>query len=453
MRLIPRPHDVDRVAEAGVDTRRLAQSEVLICVGKALRSAELCGHPVDALCRALMPLGFRAVSLCGGEEFFGELVVDTEGGLQHFPGDGSAETLACLAASADVVVDLDSDDDGRPESGRAATERPSLGLRFRWGDAWAAMWSAPQSDLCRLDSAAPTPATGTSTAPIARIVAGLALQEIVIHTGRIAAACPPARCIAYDAGTESRGWEGEQGIGGMTQFGIEHAIIDVVGAGAVGAHLLECLVPLLANSELRIFDPDVVAPENLSLSAMYDADDVGRSKAVAAASRLTVKAGHDVSIHPFPTRYEEQPRSLRPPSLRIACVDTFAARNYLNDLSLGDGVPLTEAGSSPLAGQVRTYLAGRTACLAHRIPRLAQKAASEKDSASCLQNPAPTLPGVNMVVAGMQALEAVRTLWSPDAGGPSLGTIVYDCREPRRIGVTGVRAPCVHETCRASGPL
>jgi molybdopterin/thiamine biosynthesis adenylyltransferase len=143
-------------------------------------------------------------------------------------------------------------------------------------------------------------------------------------------------------------------------------------------------------------------------------------------------------------RHEERPSTFSRPSLRVACPDTFAARKRLNDCSLADGVPLVEGGSSPLAAQQRTYLPGRTACLEHRIPRLSERAASERDRASCAAEQAFTLPGTNMICAGILATETLRALQPEDYGWPSTGTIVYDARFPERFGLVEMRPACIH---------
>jgi molybdopterin/thiamine biosynthesis adenylyltransferase len=151
-----------------------------------------------------------------------------------------------------------------------------------------------------------------------------------------------------------------------------------------------------------------------------------------------------LAIEPFVMPYEDRPRSLSAPTLRIVCPDTFAARAHANERSLRDGVPLVEAGSSPLGAQQRTYLPGVSACLEHRIPDLQRRVAEERDRASCAFEHAATLPGTNLLSGGLLALEALRALDPDRRGPPSTGTIVYDARFPQRFGVVEPRPPCAH---------
>ena len=108
-------------------------------------------------------------------------------------------------------------------------------------------------------------------------------------------------------------------------------------------------------------------------------------------------------------------------------------------------MPLTEAGSSPLAAQQRTYYPGRTACLAHRIRNLAKKVAAENQPASCAVNRALTLPGTIMVIAGILAAETLKAIDPPRFGAPSSTTITYDTRAAQRFGFFDALGPCTHE--------
>ncbi len=172
---------------------------------------------------------------------------------------------------------------------------------------------------------------------------------------------------------------------------------------------------------------------------------MGRPKADAIAEKLEPLCDPALALHPFVSRYEDRPDGLAPPTLRIACPDTFAARKYLNDCALADGVPLVEAASSPLAAQQRSYVPGRTACLEHRVRDLAARARAERDRDSCTIEHALTLPGTNMICGGMLALEALRALDPARFGPPSRGTLTYDARFPRRFGEIQRRPPCAHE--------
>jgi molybdopterin/thiamine biosynthesis adenylyltransferase len=284
---------------------------------------------------------------------------------------------------------------------------------------------------------------------VARVAAGLALQQAIIVAGRLAAATEPDPVVFFDAASDTRSADGN--VSDWRSVKLEAAVLEVVGAGGIGTHLLESLAPLLAaGSELRIFDFDRVAPENLAVQSAFEPEDVGRPKAEVMAEKLAWICDPCVVIEPLVMPYEERPSALSTPSLRVLCPDTFAARKHGNDLSLADGVPLVEAGSDPLVGQQRTYLRGVTACLEHRIPDLRGRVAEERNRAACGQEHAITLPGTNMICGGILAAEALRALQPKDFGLPSTGTLVYDARFPERFGLIANRPPCFHpSTSRA----
>ncbi|MHC4608220.1 MAG: ThiF family adenylyltransferase, partial [Planctomycetota bacterium] len=283
--------------------------------------------------------------------------------------------------------------------------------------------------------------------PVSRIAAGVALQEALIVAGRLQAAAAADPRVCFDAAADRRSRQAEGGH--PPPSCVEDAVVEVIGAGAVGANLLESLAPVLGpGCELRIFDFDEIGPENLPVQAAFSPEDVGRPKAEVMAEKLAQICDPFLEVRPMVMRYEGRASTLARPSLRVACVDTFAARKYLNDCALADGVPLVEAGCSPLVAQVRSYLPGRTACLACRIPNLSKRASEERRGAACSQEAPFTLPGTAMIGGGILALEALKALQPESFGWPSSGIVAYDARFASRFGVIETRPACSHASER-----
>jgi molybdopterin/thiamine biosynthesis adenylyltransferase len=434
------------VVEAGADILRIGETTVLVAVDAA-DLADPMFHPAWALCRALGGLGFGFIRLVGAGIVGEELSLR----MASFP-FARDDLPPGEAPPADVVLHLGSDRGSREAWARLARSRSSHFASLSWGPTWVAMRSLEGILLgAGAQDRAPR-AGGGPLAPVARIAAGLALQEALIFAGQLAEAAPPAPLIRFDAASETRGWEEDRSE--WPEVWIEDEVLEVMGAGAVGIHLLESLAPLLGpGCELRIADFDEVGPENLAIQPAFSVEDVGRPKAAVMAEKIAPLCDPELVIRPLVMRYEDRPPALSAPSLRIACPDSFAARKHANDCSLADGVPLVEAGSAPLVAQQRSYLPGRTACLEHRIPKLAERAAAERDSASCGLDRALTLPGTSMVCGGILAAEALRALRPQGFGWPSPGTIVYDARFPERFGVIDPRPPCSHPRSAGSrGP-
>jgi molybdopterin/thiamine biosynthesis adenylyltransferase len=436
----------DRVGQAGADILSISESQVLV-VTDDLAAGEPWHQPVWPLCRALGALGFGCVHLRGAEAFCDDFSLLMEGfPFTHAAAMWLEDALPDEAAPCEIVLHFGSDPGLRDACAELARSRSTHFASLSWGTTWVEMESlaAVLGDAPRR-SAVPVDAISEpdGPTPVTRIAAGLALQEALIAAGQLAAAAPPDPVVSFDAAAEtrSRGVEAPA----WPPACIESAIVEVVGAGAVGSEFLETFGPLLgAGCELRIFDFDDVGPENLAVQAAFSGDDVGSPKAVVMAEKLAPLCDPELRVRPLVVRFEDRPATLSRPSLRVACPDTFAARKRVNDSCLADGVPLVEAGSSPLASQVRTYLPGRTACLEHRIPRFSERAASERERASCAAERAATLPGANMVCAGILAAEALRALQPENFGWPSTRTIVYDAHFPERFGLVGDRPACSH---------
>ncbi|MBW2413243.1 MAG: ThiF family adenylyltransferase [Deltaproteobacteria bacterium] len=429
----------DRLAQAGADALRIAETGVLVVLDDSPRGLPW-DHPAWALCRGLQALGFGQVQLAASGPSVGDLstlmpAAEFESMPTLYLGDlGRADD-----GTFGVVLHLGSSPQVRRRCAHFANDTSAF-ASLDWTSTGVSMLALA------VDEAAAVRTAAEPIAPVARIAAGLLLQEALIGAGRLVDAAPAAAEVRFDVAGEDRTPAPGTDASDWKDAFVEDAIIDVIGAGGVGTHLLESLAPLLGDRcELRIFDFDRVGPENLAIQPSFSADDIGRPKAVVMAEKLAVLTDAGVDLRPMPVRYEDRLVRLGRPSLRIACPDTFAARRYLNDCSLADGVPLAEAGSSPLAAQHRVYLPGETACLAHRIPRLAELADEESDRATCSLAQALTLPGTNMICGGILAAEALRALDPDRFGPPSRGTIAYDARFPERFGVTDARPACSHD--------
>jgi molybdopterin/thiamine biosynthesis adenylyltransferase len=401
--------------------------------------------PVWSLCRALGAVGFERIELCGGAEWV-EDFSDLMRGMMfiHTPHLDSLPSRVDEDEPFNLVFYLGNDPELRERSAKIASAVHAPARAISWGTTWLAMESWAEGEGSKARSDAPAHATSPQPlAPVARVAAGLALQEALIIAGRLAQASEPDPLVLFDASSESRGAGGDPSS--WEYLELEPAVVEVVGAGGIGTHFLEAIAPVLsAGSALRIFDFDRVAPENLAVQSAFERDHVGLPKAEVMAEKLQESCDIFVDIEPYVMRYEDRPLELSPPTLRVLCPDTFRARARANDRSLLDRVPFVEAGTSPLGAQERSYLPGTTACLEHRIRELRRRVKEERDRDACGFNHAITLPGTNMIAGGLLAVEAMRTLEPDRLGPPSVGTIMYDARFPRRFGIVEPRPPCSH---------
>jgi molybdopterin/thiamine biosynthesis adenylyltransferase len=431
----------ERLFGAGVDLASISQATAVVVVDGVTDSGPW-AHPVWALCRGLAALGFGRVELSGAEEYFPAFSLLMQGiDFQHLPAGVTSLYESERAPGSEIVLYLGSDPPSREACLQGALARSSSFAAIEWGSCWVEMTSSlrdPNADVAFDLASHEEP-----VAPVARIAAGLALQRALAIAGQLRSVAAPDAHVSFDAAAETRSHA--PGAASWPPPRLENVRLDTIGAGAIGSNFLESFAPLLGRGcELRIYDFDDVESANLATQSAFCSGDVGEPKADVMAQRLAPLCHPSLNIKPVQARYEESAHSFSRPSLRSVCVDTWAARKDCNDRSLADGVPLVEAGCSPLAAQVRSYLPGATACLEHRIQSLAQRAADERDRASCAQEQVFTLPGTSMICGGLLAVEALRTLQPERFGPPSPGTIAYDARVASRFGVTDLRAPCVH---------
>jgi adenylyltransferase/sulfurtransferase len=389
-------------------------------------------------------VGFKAIHVCGAIDYFDDLAEAMKGtNFSQVPGIWIDQASAFEAPPADVIVDLTSDLESKSLCSTLCSKRAARFISVVCGRTWTGVTTAQDSSVTPASLHATFGQEENPLLPVTRIAAGITLQEILLIAGDVDLAAPPEKEILYNVANEDRtGLPNERS---WNDLRIEGATIEAVGAGGIGVHFLECFAPMLGEGcELRIFDGDVVGFENLPLQIAYSHEDVDRPKAEVIAERLEPICNRSLGLRPFAIPYDERRSDLSPPDLRVVMPDNFAARKYANDLSLADGVPLVEAGSSPLSAQQRTYYPTVTACLEHRIHDLAARAANETEKASCSQNRALTLPGTNMVIAGVLGAEAIRTLCPDVLGYPTCGTITYDTRATERFGIIDIRPPCTH---------
>jgi molybdopterin/thiamine biosynthesis adenylyltransferase len=424
----------NRLERAGADLLSLYGTKVFVAAPEEA-AGTLFAHPVWPLCRALAASGFESVTLLGPEAYGEEIA----GRLEDFAFSfvPRARQFEYDADGCDLLLQLGTDLEGDLSLRRLRQSRAVDRRWATWAGARVMLESAHAGEGSPAERAAARGDLDAPLAPIGRIVAGLLVQEALIVAARLEGATQPDPLVSVDAAHQT----GHPG----SALRLEGVILEILGAGAVGTNVAESITPLLGRGcELRLVDFDRVGPENLAVQSAYGFEDIGRPKAVAIAEKLSTECHPAADIRPFPIRYEDLPRRLQAPSLRIACPDSFAARKLANDRSLADGVPLVEGGTSPLAAQVRSYLPGRSACLEHRIRDLAGRAAREQAPASCAAGDVATLPGTTMICGGLIALEALKALLPERLGSPSSGTLVYDARFPNRFGVEPPQAPCRH---------
>jgi molybdopterin/thiamine biosynthesis adenylyltransferase len=120
------------------------------------------------------------------------------------------------------------------------------------------------------------------------------------------------------------------------------AHVIVIGAGAIGSHLLPHLTRSPRVSRLTVIDRDRYDAGNMR-GQHIDARDVGRSKAKAQARRLR-RINPEVEVVPVHAAIERLPLGALRGSVIVAALDSRQARMVVNQAAWRLGVPWVDAG-------------------------------------------------------------------------------------------------------------
>ena len=196
-------------------------------------------------------------------------------------------------------------------------------------------------------------------------------------------------------------------IGGVGQARLVAARVLVVGAGGLGAPLLQYLAAAGVGT-LGVIDHDTVALSNLQRQIIHRTSDIGLSK-VESARRALADINPEVTVHPHDERLtaENAERILAGYDIVADGSDNFATRYLLNDACYRLRKILVSAAILRFDGQISTYKAHEGAghpCLRCIFP----VAPSEDAVPSCAQ--AGVLGALAGTLGTLQATEVVKEI-------------------------------------------
>jgi len=206
------------------------------------------------------------------------------------------------------------------------------------------------------------------------------------------------------------------------------ANIVIGGAGALGNEVVKNLA-LLGVGRLFVCDKDTIETSNLTRSVLFRLSDVGRHKAVVACERAR-EINPDTVALPIDgdLRFTLGLGLIRRADVVLGCLDSVAARVYLNRHAFRMGKTFVDAGLDHLNGDVRTYALPEGPCYECG---LSEKDRTElKRKASCLKltredvarGHVPTAPTVAAMAGGKQVEVAIRAIHGrPIPAGRRLG--------------------------------
>ncbi len=164
-------------------------------------------------------------------------------------------------------------------------------------------------------------------------------------------------------------------VGSAGQDRLRSAHVLIAGAGGLGVPALQYLVGA-GVGRVTLIDGDTVAQTNLHRQPLYRMQDIGRSKARAAADAMAA-LNPDVALHAIAgwLTPANAPDLVAAADVVLDCADTFAASFTLSDVAFAANTPLITASALGLSGYVGGFC-GAAPSLRAVFPDLPRSAAS-----------------------------------------------------------------------------
>ncbi len=249
-------------------------------------------------------------------------------------------------------------------------------------------------------------------------------------------------------------------IPGWDQKRISAARVLVAGAGALGNEAIKNL-SLLGVGQILIVDFDFVEASNLSRCVLFRAEDIGKSKAQAAARAVTaLNPDVEVAALEGDIGCDLGEGELREYDLVLGCLDSIAARWALNRLCRSAGIPWLNAGIGTTMGQVSLHDPLRGACYECTMTRSMWHRMNQRRSCLLVGNPVqqeatPATAILASITAALQVQQAVGWLHRNAANAqpglqPGLepGQMLVVNTEPQEMSVVPLT---LNPTCAAHG--
>ncbi len=195
-------------------------------------------------------------------------------------------------------------------------------------------------------------------------------------------------------------------IGGAGQAAIRSATVVVIGAGGIGAPVLQYLAAA-GVGRLTIIDDDKVSLSNLQRQVIFDTGDVGESKAKCAGERAT-SINPDVAVTVIEQRIDADNATalLIGANVIVDGSDNFATRLTVADTAHALRIPLVSAAIGQFHGQLGTWRGWEAGQPCYRC--YVGDAHDSDDCDSCAD--VGVLGAMTGVMGSYAALEAIRVI-------------------------------------------
>lgn len=221
-------------------------------------------------------------------------------------------------------------------------------------------------------------------------------------------------------------------VGGAGQKALKNGRVLVIGAGGLGAPVLQYLAAAGVGT-IGVIDDDTVENANLQRQVIHKDASIGMPKVFSAQAEMEAQNPF-VTIKPYNRRLDAAiaPELIAEYDLVIDGCDNFETRYLVNATCVARGVPLISGALSQWEGQVSVFDPAQGAPCYQCI--FAQAPAADLAPSCAEAGVIGPLPGV---VGAMMAVEAVKIITG--SGAPLRGQmVIYDAlyAESRSIKVT-----------------
>ena len=211
-------------------------------------------------------------------------------------------------------------------------------------------------------------------------------------------------------------------VGGQGQQKLMDARVLVVGAGGLGAPILQYLAAAGVGT-LGVSDDDAVSRSNLQRQTIFRTEDIGRPKTECAAEFIK-SLNPNVAVNPHPRITDENAHDIAAGyDLVVEGVDNFAARYVLNRACIAQKIPLVSAAVGRFEGQLSTFKPYENPGVLPCYRCLVPEEPPRDQQVNCAEE--GVLGAVTGVLGTLAAMEALKELLS--VGEPLAGRLmIYD---------------------------
>ncbi len=230
-------------------------------------------------------------------------------------------------------------------------------------------------------------------------------------------------------------------IGGAGQQRLKRARVLVIGAGGLGAPVLQYLAAAGVGT-LGIVDDDFVSLSNLQRQVIHDTASVGTSKLQSAALAISrINPNVSTALHDMCLDSGNAPALVAQYDLVVDGSDNFDTRYAVADASAAEARPLVHATVGRFDGQVSVFKPYETGPDGRRYPSYRDLYPAQPPEGlvpSCAE--AGIVGALTGVIGTLQAMEAIKLI--AGIGQPLLGRLLlYDALAARfeiiRYGARG----------------